>query len=52
MSAITLTPSEVPLADWRAIYDGAECRLDPGCRPAVAAAADLVAAIVGRGEAV
>jgi len=52
MSAITLTPSEVPLADWRAIYGGAECRLDPGCRPAVAAAADLVAAIVGRGEAV
>ncbi len=47
---ITLTPGAVPLQDWRAIYAGAACRLDPGCRPAVEAAARTIATIVDKGE--
>jgi histidine ammonia-lyase len=52
MSAIVLQPGNVPLADWRRIHAGAEVSLDPSCRAGVAAAADLVAAIVEKGEPV
>jgi histidine ammonia-lyase len=52
MSAIVVTPGAVSLGDWRAIYRGAALSLDRGCRPAVARAADLVAAIVAKGEPV
>lgn len=52
MSAITLKPGDVPLADWRAIYRGASVALDPTCRPRVEAAAQAVAAIVEKGEPV
>ena len=52
MSEIVLKPGAVPLADWRSIYRGASVRLDPACRPDVAAAADLVAKIVAKGEPV
>ena len=52
MNSISLLPGAVPLAGWRAIYNGAAISLDPGCRPAVQAAADLVAAIVAKGEPV
>ena len=49
---IVLTPGTVALADWRAIYRGAPIALDPASRPQVAAAADLVAAIVAEGAPV
>jgi histidine ammonia-lyase len=49
---ITLVPGSVPLADWRAIYFGAEVALDPACRSAVEAGAETIAAIVAKGEAV
>src|SRR5262245_61085800 len=52
MSPILLRPGAVRLDQWRAIYDGAPAALDPEALPAVARAADAVAAIVARGEPV
>jgi len=52
MSAITLKPGAVPLGDWRAIYRGAEVRLDPASADAVAASAAAVGRILARGEPV
>jgi histidine ammonia-lyase len=52
LTAVVLKPGEARLADWRAIYRGAEVRLDPACGPAVAASADAVSRILARGEAV
>jgi histidine ammonia-lyase len=49
---IMLTPGQVPLTDWRAIYRGAAVRLDPACHAAVAASAASVARIVARDAAV
>jgi histidine ammonia-lyase len=49
---VTLVPGEVSLQDWRAVYRGAGVRLDPACRPAMAASARAVEAIVARGEPV
>ena len=51
-SPLTLTPGQVPLAHWRAIYRGAALRLDPACAEAVAASAATVERIVARGEPV
>ena len=51
-SSLTLTPGQVPLAHWRAIYRGAALQLDPACADAVAASAETVARIVARGEPV
>ncbi|HUN93827.1 MAG TPA: histidine ammonia-lyase [Burkholderiaceae bacterium] len=45
-------PGAATLAQWRAIYRGAGVRLDPGCRGAVQAGADVVARIVARGDPV
>ncbi len=47
-----LKPGEASLADWRAIYRGADVTLDAACRPRVEAAAKAVAAIVAKGEPV
>lgn len=52
MTPITIRPGDTPLADWRAIYRGRGCALDPAARPAVARSAEAVAAIVARGEPV
>lgn len=52
MSAMVLTPGNVALADWRAIYGGAEVMLDPASAGAVAASAATVEAILARDEAV
>lgn len=49
MSALVLTPGEVGLADWRAVYRGAAIRLDPAARPAIAASAAAVTRILARG---
>ncbi|HEX5388186.1 MAG TPA: histidine ammonia-lyase [Burkholderiaceae bacterium] len=51
-SPLTLTPGQVPLAHWRAIYRGAALQLDPACADAVAASAATVERIVSRGEPV
>ena len=45
-------PGAVSLDDWRAIYQGGRCQLDPACRPAVEASARAVEAIVAKGEPV
>jgi len=50
MDAVTLRPGSVTLAEWRAIYRGAEVRLDPSCAPVIAASAASVARIVAKGE--
>ncbi|HEY7688297.1 MAG TPA: histidine ammonia-lyase [Dongiaceae bacterium] len=49
---MTLRPGAVSLADWRAIYGGAELVLDPACLPAIERSAAAVAAIVAKGEPV
>ena len=49
---ITLTPGRTTLADWRAVADGADVRLDPAALPAVEASARTVDAIVARGTPV
>ena len=49
---VTLIPASVPLADWRAIYEGAGVRLDPACATAIDASARAVEAIVAKGEPV
>ena len=50
MDAVTLRPGDVPLTEWRAIYRGADVRLDPGCAAVVAASAEAVGRIVAKGE--
>lgn len=52
MSTITLTPGRMTLADWRSVADGAAARVDPAALPAVEASAQVVEAIVARGEPV
>ncbi len=52
MTDITLTPGEVSLADWRAVYRGGAVRLDPACAPAIAESAAAVARILAHGEPV
>lgn len=49
---ITILPHATPLADWRAIFEGAAVALDPGCRPAIAESARSVERIVDRGTPV
>jgi histidine ammonia-lyase len=49
---VLIRPGAMALADWRAIYFGAEVTLDEGCRPAVEASARVIADIVARGEPV
>ncbi len=50
MNPITLKPGAATLADWRAIYRGANPTLDATCRTAIKASADVVARIVAKGE--
>jgi histidine ammonia-lyase len=47
-----LEPGEVPLAVWRDIYFGAGATLDPGCRPKVERAAEVIGEIIAKGEPV
>nr|WP_047165411.1 histidine ammonia-lyase [Sphingomonas sp. Y57] len=48
MSDILLKPGAVPLADWRAIYQGAAPSLDPASAPAIAASAAAVERIIAQ----
>jgi histidine ammonia-lyase len=50
MDAVTLRPGDVTLAQWRAIYRGADVRLDPAAAPAIAESAASVGRIVAKGE--
>ena len=52
MTDVVLTPGEVSLADWRAIYLGAGVSLDPATAPRVAASAAAVARILAKGAPV
>jgi len=52
MNTIVLTPGEITLAQWRALYRGAAVRLDPACAPRVAESAATVARILARGKPV
>ena len=52
MSVTLIRPGAMTLDDWRAIYRGSACALDPAALPLVARAAEAVAAIVARGEPV
>ena len=49
---LTLTPGRVGLSDWRAIWRGAELKLDPACRPGVAESAAAIERILAKGEPV
>jgi histidine ammonia-lyase len=51
LTTVVLKPGKTRLADWRAIYRGAEVGLDPACEPGVAASAAAVGRILARGEA-
>jgi histidine ammonia-lyase len=52
MTRVILRPGAVTLAEWLAIYRGAQVGLDETCAPAVAASAAAVIAILARGEPV
>ncbi|PZQ55527.1 MAG: histidine ammonia-lyase [Novosphingobium pentaromativorans] len=52
MNDILLTPGDVSLAQWRAVYRGASVKLDPACAPRVATSAAAVARILAKGEPV
>ncbi|MFN3585723.1 histidine ammonia-lyase [Phenylobacterium sp.] len=47
-----LKPGETPLADWRAIWNGAAVRLDPASQAVVAESAAAVGRILAGGEAI
>ncbi|HZZ63696.1 MAG TPA: aromatic amino acid lyase, partial [Roseiarcus sp.] len=49
---VTLRAGEARLADWRAIWRGAQLALDPGVRAKVAASAEAIQRILARGEPV
>jgi histidine ammonia-lyase len=49
---VTLRAGEVSLAEWRAIWRGADVALDPAHAPATAASAAAIARILARGEPV
>lgn len=52
MTEAMLTPGQVSLAQWRAIYRGGVVRLDPAAKPAIAESAAAVGRILARGEPV
>ncbi len=52
MTEAMLTPGDVSLAQWRAIYRGGPVTLDPAASPAIAQSAAAVGRILARGEPV
>lgn len=52
MQDIVLTPGAVKLSQWRAIWRGANARLDPSAAAKMQASAEATAAILARGEPV
>ncbi len=49
MDTVTLRPGGATLAEWRAIYFGADIELDPACIPLVTASAAALQRIVAKG---
>ncbi|MCS3808803.1 histidine ammonia-lyase [Xanthomonas sp. 4461] len=49
-ASVVLQPGQVTLAQWRALYRGADAALDDACAAAVLRSAQTVEAIVARGE--
>ncbi|WP_374453402.1 histidine ammonia-lyase [Phenylobacterium sp.] len=52
MNCVVLRPGDVSLAEWRAIYRGAEVRLDPTSGAAIEQSAAAVERILAKGEPV
>jgi histidine ammonia-lyase len=52
MADVVLRPGHTTLADWRAIYRGADITLDPACHDAVVDGARAVESILARGDPV
>lgn len=52
MTELRLVPGNATLADWREVYRGAVPKLDPACKPGIAASAETVDRIVAKGEPV
>ncbi|MEG3122289.1 histidine ammonia-lyase [Sphingomonas sp. GB1N7] len=52
MNRVILKSGDVSLAEWRAVYRGADVTLDPACGPVIAASAAAVERILARGEPV
>jgi histidine ammonia-lyase len=52
MNSVILSGGNVSLAQWRAVYRGADVSLDPASGPAIAASAAAVERILARGEPV
>ena len=52
MTFVTITPGEMTLTDWRAIYEGAAAALDAAAWDAIDASAAAVARIVAKGDPV
>lgn len=52
VSAVTVTPGAMRLADWAAIWRGAAVKIDPSARPDVDAAAQTVDDLIASGRAV
>ena len=50
MTPVILRPASVSLAEWRRIYRGAPCRLDPASGPAITASAQAVERILAQGR--
>jgi histidine ammonia-lyase len=48
VSTVSLKPGEVTLAQWRAVYDGADASLDKSCESRIAASAAAVARIIAQ----
>ena len=52
MSAVIIKPGQMKLSDWRAVYEGAAVRIDPGAKADVDAASATVDALIASGRAV
>jgi histidine ammonia-lyase len=52
MTTIILTPGSIPLAAWRAVYEGGRAVLDTACFAPVAANAQAVDTLLARGDAI
>lgn len=52
MNPLNLIPGQVPLSDWRSIWQGAAAALDPSSAPKIAASAAAIARILAKGEPV
>jgi histidine ammonia-lyase len=50
VSTVVLKPGEATLAQWRAIYAGANASLDESCAPLIAASAAAVARIIAKNQ--